>query len=185
MWFESLKHNCTSKLFTHFQPPLADWINACGFLPARNSHNNQLQGGATESWAFTGSIRWDWHTAHSTGTCKGSCCSLVKLHFTLMFFVLSELWNLLRMILTRNIMILTRRKLMYLNFRIPFQELFTPGANKSITDYYSKMEILGFWTTCINNCVKWLITMLILKVIVNRAENFTLKVILHLEIQRI
>lgn len=40
---------------------------------------------------------------------------------------------------------------MYLNFRTPLQELFTPNVNKSITDYYLKMETLGFQTTCMSN----------------------------------
>lgn len=173
MWFESSKYNCTSKFFICFQPPLSDWINAYGFLPARNSHNNQLQEGSA-----TGSIRWDWHTAQSTGTCRRSCCSLVKLDFILMLILPSELWTLLHMILTRNIIILTRKKLMYLNYRIPFQELLAANGNKSITDYYLKMETLGFQTTRMN-CVKQLITILILKVTVNRAGNFMLKIILN------
>lgn len=166
------------------------WLNKCVWISAsQNSHNNQLQGGATESWASTGSIRWDWHTAHSTGTFKDLAVHLWNwiLPWCLLCYLNFEIFCI--MILTRNIVILTRKKLMYRNSEIKKQELFTPNANKSITDYYFKMEILGFWTTCINNCVKWLITMLILKVIVNRAENFTLKVILNrfycLEIQRI
>lgn len=42
---------------------------------------------------------------------------------------------------------------MYLNYRIPFQELLAANGNKSITDYYLKMETLGFQTTRMN-CVK-------------------------------
>lgn len=72
-----------------------------------------------------------------------------------------------------------KKKLMYLIFRISFQELITPKANKSITDYCLKIETLGFQTTYMNNFVKWLITILIIKVIVNKAENFTLKIILN------
>lgn len=67
---------------------------------------------------------------------------------------------------------------MYLNCRISFQELLAANGNKSITDYYLKMETLGFQTTRMN-CVKQLITILILKVTVNRAGNFMLKIILN------
>lgn len=92
--FESLKHNCTSKLFTGFQPPPTDWINANGFLPAPWR--------ATESCAIPGSIRWEGLSQLRAEALAKRSCLLVKLGYILMFILPSELWNLLHMIFNKK-----------------------------------------------------------------------------------